>query len=213
MPGSWNHDAPLDRCVFAANYGAVKGIDHPKAVYIRESAIVPRLDEWLASLFDPQNLDLTCKQLGKAGDPDEGRAARLEAAQRKLEDCDRRLAKYRGALEADADPVVVAGWTTEVKGVRIAAERELAGLSNEGPLTVEEIRALVLALKDIPKVLADADPKLKAKIYAELGIRIIYEPGSRVVVAEARPTCTTGGVGGAFATMSTPALWRTEWAA
>ena len=37
---------------------------------------------------------------------------------------------------------------------------------------------------------------MKAKVYAELGIRITYEPGQRLVVAEARLACTPGGVGG-----------------
>ena len=41
-------------------------------------------------------------------------------------------------------------------------------------------------LKDIPAIMADADPKLKAKVYSDLGIKITYEPGSRIVVAEAR---------------------------
>lgn len=72
MPGTWNHEAPHDRCTFPANYGAVKGMDHPRSAYVRESVIVPKLDEWLASLFDPENVDLTCKQLATAGDPDEG---------------------------------------------------------------------------------------------------------------------------------------------
>jgi hypothetical protein len=47
-------------------------------------------------------------------------------------------------------------------------------------------------LKAIPEVLADADPALKAKVYSELGVRITYEPGNRLVVAEARLACTTG---------------------
>jgi hypothetical protein len=64
------------RCVFAANCGAVRGIDHPKSVYIPESAIVPKLDDWLAALFAPENLDVTIEQLASVGDPDEGGAAR-----------------------------------------------------------------------------------------------------------------------------------------
>ena len=51
------------------------------------------------------------------------------------------------------------------------------------------------SLKAIPEVLADTDP-LKAKVYSELGVRITYEPGNRLVVAEVRLACTSGGVGG-----------------
>jgi site-specific DNA recombinase len=92
--------------------------------------------------------------------------------------------------------VIVAGWIAEVKGAQLAAERELAQTRSDGQLMAEEVRQLVQSLKDIPKVLADSDPKLKAKVYGELGVRIAYEPGERLVVAEARLACTTGGVGG-----------------
>ncbi len=169
-------------------------MDHPRSVYVRESVIALRLDEWLGNLFEPANLDLTCKQLAAAGDPDEGAARRHEAAQRKLADCEDRLTKYRAALDGGADPVVVAGWIAEVKGAQLAAERELAQSRAGGKMTAEEVRQLLEGLKDIPQVLADADPAMKAKVYAQLGVRITYEPGDRLVVAEARLACTTPGV-------------------
>jgi len=75
-------------------------------------------------------------------------------------------------------------------------QKELAESRSDGPLTVAEVRRLVESLKDIPKVLADAEPAMKARVYAELGIRITYEPGSRVVIAEARPASTSVRVGG-----------------
>ncbi|MDQ6853074.1 MAG: hypothetical protein M3046_05175 [Actinomycetota bacterium] len=45
-------------------------------------------------------LDRTCAELAAAsGSVDDGDGARLEAARRKLTDCDDRLARYRAALE------------------------------------------------------------------------------------------------------------------
>jgi hypothetical protein len=79
MAGNPNHGTNHYRCVFATNYAAVEGLDHPKAIYVRESAIVPKLDRWLATLFDPASLDVTCKQLAAGGGPDEGAAGRQEA--------------------------------------------------------------------------------------------------------------------------------------
>jgi site-specific DNA recombinase len=116
MQGSYNHEAHHYRCQFPANYAAVKGLDHPKAVYVRESAIVPKLDEWIGTLFDPANLDETCEALAMAGGATEADHARIEAAKRKLADCDERLGKYRKAIDAGADLVVVAGWMAEVQG-------------------------------------------------------------------------------------------------
>jgi hypothetical protein len=47
-------------------------------------------------------------------------------------------------------------------------------------------------------MLAEADPKLKAAVYADLGITLTYRPEDRVVVAESRPVaaCTNERVGG-----------------
>ena len=126
MQGNSNHGAHHYRCQFAVGVRRRRRIDHPKTVYVRESAIVPKLDEWLATLFDPTNLDATCDALAGAGGADEADHARIEAARRKLADCDERLAKYRKALEPAPTPSSSSGWMAEVQGERLEAERELA---------------------------------------------------------------------------------------
>jgi hypothetical protein len=54
------------------------------------------------------------------------------------------------------------------------------------------------SLKDIASVLADADPKLKAEAYAELGISVTFDPVTRIVSAESRleAACSPKSVGG-----------------
>ena len=198
MQGSFNHDAAHYRCKFASERAPVPGLDHPKVVYVRESAIVPKLDQWIATLFDPPNLDATCDALAMAGGANDVDHARIEAATRKVADCDQRLAKYRQTLDAGADPVVVAGWMSEVQGERLKAEREIGVAQPGRQLTKKQIRALVASLKDIAAVLATADPKLKAEVYEELGITVKYDPTRRLVSVESRPpsACTTVSVGG-----------------
>jgi site-specific DNA recombinase len=44
----------------------------------------------------------------------------------------------------------------------------------------------VTYLGDITSVLSDADPRRKAEIYRELGIRLTYRPKERTIGAEAR---------------------------
>jgi site-specific DNA recombinase len=44
MRGNLNHDANHYRSKFAPDRAPVPGLDHPKNVYVRESAIVPKLD-------------------------------------------------------------------------------------------------------------------------------------------------------------------------
>lgn len=197
MQGNWNNERAHYRCRFAAEYAIAKGVAHPKTVYLREDILVPALDRWLAQVFDEEHLDATCEALAMASAPDDGAVARAEAARRKLVDCDSRLAKYRAALDAGADPVVVAGWMAEVKGERLAAEREI-GVTAAGAATLSktQVRALVKGLRDMVSVLADADPVLKAEAYAELGVRVTYDPLNNQALVEAQPSCVTGGVEG-----------------
>jgi site-specific DNA recombinase len=176
MQGQWNHDVAHYRCRFPSEYGLANQVDHPKTAYIRESAIMPKLDEWLAGLFTPTNLDETVAAMNAAGDVDAASEARAKAARRKLADCDDRLAKYRAALEGGADPVVVAGWMAEVQGERLQAEADLAVSAGSKPRTDAELRELILGLGDMAQVLAEADPADKVIIYTELGVTITYDP-------------------------------------
>jgi len=185
-------------------YALANKVDHPKTVYVREDVIVPRLDAWFATLFDPENLDATCEALAMADGVDEAAEAQLEAARRKTADCDSRLAKYRAALDAGAEAAVVAGWMAEVQGERLRAEIDLGAAVPGERMTREQVRTLVLALHDIASVLATADPKLKAEVYAELGIGVAYDHERRVVTVEARPevACAKQRVGEPTCTFS-----------
>ncbi len=87
MQGNPNHGENHYRCRFPRDFAPAPGMEHPRTVYVRESAIVPKLDEWIATLFDPANLDETCRALAEAGGASDADHARIEAAQRKLADC------------------------------------------------------------------------------------------------------------------------------
>ena len=51
-------------------------------------------------------------------------------------------------------------------------------------MSPEEITAIVTALGDLVKVLNDADPLDKMKIYKELGLHLTYNLGANVVDVE-----------------------------
>jgi hypothetical protein len=95
------------------------------------------------------------------------------------------LTRYRLALDADADPVAVSGWMREVQGQRLAAEAELDRCVPGEPMTKDQVRKLIGAMQDLTKVLEEADPKLQAEVYAELGISVRYDPALRIVHVEA----------------------------
>jgi hypothetical protein len=98
MQGQWNHGRPYYRCKFPDDYG-IDAHDHPKSVYVKEEAVLPGLDGWLAGLFDDEHLDHTCEVLAGAAEPDPDYEARQNDLDAKVRDCDRRLARYREALE------------------------------------------------------------------------------------------------------------------
>jgi site-specific DNA recombinase len=104
MQGNANHNVNHYRCRFPRDWAPVPGMDHSRTVYVREDAIVTRLNEWIASLFAPENLEGTCRALAAAGGPSGADKTRLEAAERKLADCDHRLSQYRKALDSGAIP-------------------------------------------------------------------------------------------------------------
>jgi hypothetical protein len=73
-------------------------------------------------------------------------------------------------------------------------------------VTPKQVRAIVDELKNIAKLLAEADPKLKAQLDDELGVTVTYDPTERIVTVESRPAAwATVCVGGGLVTLSTPA--------
>jgi hypothetical protein len=138
------HDRARYRCRYPSEYAATKELDHPRNVFVREDAIVPKLDAWIATMFDPTNLDATCDALAMAQEVDDAAIARAAAARRKIADCDDRLSKYRNALEAGADAAIVGGWIAEVRAERERAEADIEGAKPAEPITRDEVKAIVL---------------------------------------------------------------------
>jgi len=186
MQGSWNNDAAYYRCVFLREYAAANKVDHPRAVYLREDQILPRLDRWLAGKFSPALLPGTIAELDQAQDAGQGDSGALEA-RREIADCDARLRTHRAALEAGTDPALVAGWTAEVQAQRALAEARLHDHPRRHRLTREEITTMVTTLHDIISVLATADPADKAEVYTQLGLTLTYQPHQQKVIAQAAP--------------------------
>ena len=73
----------------------------------------------------------------------------------------------------------------EVQGEHLRAEQASKDAEPSDKLTRADVRKLVLQLRDIASVLSTADPKLKAEVYAVLGVNITYDHAKRLVVAEA----------------------------
>jgi site-specific DNA recombinase len=182
MVGQWNHGRAYYRCKFPEDYPDGDR-EHPRSIYVKEGAIVPGLDRWLASLFDDDHIDDTCAALAGASEPDpeaEKRDADLRVA---IAECDRKLRNYRALLDHEDAVTVAAGWIADTQRERKALDRQLGQHIPGGELTAKEVKALVTALRDIVEVLAEADPADKGELYRQLGVSLRYRPDGTVSVS------------------------------
>ena len=148
---------------------------------------MPMLDQWLAQVFDPANLEETVALMLSASESTEGADAKMEAARRKIADCDDRLGKYRAALDSGADPSVVAEWMSEVQAEKLKAQAVQVAERPSEALSARSLRSMIEGLSEMAQVLAEADPKDKAEVYSALGIEVTYSPDLRILAVTSRP--------------------------
>jgi len=201
MAGQQNHDHPYYRCRFPDEYG-IGADQHPRNVYVKESAVTPGLDRWLGTLFDDDHLEETAEILAGSSQPDPDDQARKGALAEQIHDCDRRLGQYQAVLDEGADAKVVARWMAQVQRERANLQAQLGHTIPGGKLTSTQVRALVEALRDIVTVLAEADPQDKAELYGELGVDLTYHPEGSISV-KMLPRGVKVRVGGAIPMLTT----------
>lgn len=187
MQGSWNNDRPHYRCRFPTEYAIANKINHPIAVYLREDQVLGPLDTWLATAFAPSQIEHSLATLERT-QPDHNPAA--QAARQTIAECDRRLASHKHALEAGADPTLIATWTRQVQQERAQATANLEQRimhHTVKPMTTDQIRDLVNTLGGLLMILREADPTDKTEVYRQLGLKLTYDHANRLIRAEAQP--------------------------
>jgi DNA invertase Pin-like site-specific DNA recombinase len=188
MQGHWAHEAAYYRCRYPQEYALANRVRHPDNVYVREDAVLPALDGWLARALKPPRLTDTLDAMAAAEARPTGHDIAAERARRTIADCTAKLARHRAALEAGADPAVVTGWIAQTQAERVAAEHRLREATGDagGRMSRDEIAAMVEALGDMLTVLAEADPADKAEVYRQLGLHLTYQPTTQTVRAEVK---------------------------
>jgi hypothetical protein len=141
--------------------------------------------------FSSSNLRTTPQAMADAQHSDADQQ-RVIVAREKIAICDTKLDRYRDALDAGTDPVLVQQWITHVQAEKATAAADLRQITGRRTMTVDEISTLVDAMSGIATILRQADPADKAEVYQQLGIRLTYKPGLRLIQAEASPSgsCT-----------------------
>jgi site-specific DNA recombinase len=112
------------------------------------------------------------------------------AAKQTIADANAKLARHRAALEAGADPAVVASWIAQTQAERRNAEAQLreAACQAQTRMSREQIATLVDSLGSLLAALREADPADKAEVYQQLGLRLDYQPDTQIVKAQLQPS-------------------------
>lgn len=187
MQGYRSHDIPYYRCRFPNEYGLANRVKHPRNVYLREDLVVPQLDCWLCKYFAPHRRQETVAAI-LASQTDVTEDAAVAKAKETISECDRKLDRYRTALEAldDAtDPGVLAKWISETQNQRATAEARLHQTRGQDHMTEEQISNLIDELGDHVEALRESDPTDRAEVYRKLGLRLTYKPQNQTVRVEA----------------------------
>ncbi|MGP4044489.1 hypothetical protein [Streptomyces sp. 2A115] len=174
------------RCRFPEEYALANHIQHPRNVCLRETWILPPLDDRLSKVFLPHRLDDTIDLMAGAAPPASDEKGTAEAARTVIADCDAKLATHRAALEAGADPTLATQWIAETQARKARAEAELRTTA-QGPgarMTRDEIARLVRSISDLAAVVHQAEAADKAEIYRQLGLALTYDSGKQKMLVE-----------------------------
>jgi site-specific DNA recombinase len=175
------------RCRFATEYALANKISHPRNILIREAELVPALDHWLASQFEPDRVEVTIDVLTAAQDDPAEEQHALVQARHIIVECEAKMGRYQVAIDAGGDIQEISRWINNTKTERLAAEAMLRATSHApARMTREEIAGLVHRTASITAALRNADIQDKADLYKGLNLRLTYEHVTGIIRAEAQ---------------------------
>ena len=190
MQGNRAHGTLRYRCITTQTRALPAYLSHhPKAVYVREDAIVNALDAWLPTLADPEWLAAT-------QEPEQPIAAGHAGLRARRAEIDKATSNLVTAIEAGTDPAVINPRLADLRTEREAVTRQLASLDAPCRLSPTEIDVLLAELGGLGSVLSEATQPEKASIYHGLGLQLVYHPAGKAVVATADLGRVLSRVGG-----------------
>jgi site-specific DNA recombinase len=172
-------------------------VGHPPTVYVREDQLVPKVDEWIGTLFSPANVEQTVAAMVAAPSESVTDGLLRESAIRALKAAELKVTQHRRAVEAGGDPAMFVQWINEA----LAEVAEHRAVLTQAPAPAgngseTEIRALVAAVADPVRMIASAAVADKADLYEALGLRLVLDPLEHVVTVEVAPCAKTSVRGG-----------------
>jgi site-specific DNA recombinase len=170
MQGNRAHGTLRYRCITTETRALPAYLaGHPKALYVREDAIIRPLDNWLGRLADPN-------WLAAAQQPEpiiEAQHAKLHI---RLGEIDKATTNLVSAIEAGTDPAIVNPRLSQLRSEREMIAHQVANLAAPDRLTPTDIDTLMTELGGLTQILVEATPPEKASIYQALGLHLVYQP-------------------------------------
>jgi hypothetical protein len=167
--------------VVKQNRALASTLQHPSSLYVREDAILPALDDWIASLTSPDALE--SHQLLTSGTSD------AEALKAEITAVDRKISSLLAAVESGADLPQLTDQLRRRAKEREGLEARLRALPEQRRLDANELQAVIAQLGGVGRVLASADPKARHEVYESLGLRLEFDTNLRRVTAVATQAC------------------------
>ena len=182
------------RCKASPDYPLTVN-NHPPSLAVREDRLLPHIDAWLATIFAPERIAATARQVvdaDAAGNREDPAVTRARAT---LIECDRKLAKYIDGLEAGIPAELIAPRVAAAQGEKTAAEAVLATAPPvPKPLGFDEVMEALTALSNLPQQLETIDQSDRAALYQSLGLTVTYRRVGHSEQVKLRSTITSGGV-------------------
>lgn len=163
--------------------------DHPRTVYLREDAVTSRLDPWIASLADPEDL-----ARGQHADPTAD--ASYAALQRQLSEANRKVAALVTAVESGVAVEDLADALRARTAERDELKTRLERAERPSVMSAAQVSEMLEELGGLVAVLSEATGPERAQVYASLGLRIDYDPHGQRVTATADLSRVAGRVRG-----------------
>jgi hypothetical protein len=157
MEGAKRKYAVFYRCAartLVPGSAAAKG--HPPTVYLREDQLAAKINEWVARLFAPGNLDEAAAILTGAQEGSDPAVATEDVFRRSIEVADAAMTRLQRAHESGWDPEALTEQYNAAVAEKKAADARLEAVGPSERLTAGELRAMVDRLGDIERVLAQA---------------------------------------------------------
>jgi len=168
---------------------------HPPSVYLREAVPVGLVDEWLAETLASEAQEATAAELAARCGPTPEEQARIAAAQGRLSEIDRKLARLAEAFEAGLSPESYASLDRRYRAEREAALRETTPAPAAG-LSAEEFRSALADAARLAERLGRATAVQRRSIYETLGLSLTWDAEDRTLRARMAPRGAELGVGG-----------------